>query len=107
MLSIKHIVACTAAALVTAGFGAGIGVVAPAGTAAAPAPAAAAAKKYKNCTALNKVYKNGVKKSSTTKDVVRSNGKTIKKASKAKVSTSLYTANKKMDRDKDGIACEK
>ena len=61
---------------------------------------------YKNCTALNKKYKHGVKKSSSTKDVVRSNGKTTKKASKAKVSKALYKANKHLDRDKDGIACE-
>jgi hypothetical protein len=57
--------------------------------------------------ALNKVYKKGVKKSSSTKNVVRSNGKTTKKSSSAKVSKSLYNANTKLDRDKDGIACEK
>ena len=107
MLSVKHVLACAAAALVTAGLGAGIGAVAPAGTAAAPATAVAAVKSYKNCTALNKVYKKGVKKSSSTKNVVRSNGKTTKKSSSAKVSKSLYNANTKLDRDKDGIACEK
>src|SRR5690349_11545142 len=109
MLTIKRALAGAAAALVTAGLGLGVGAVAPAGSAVAPATAAAAtkAKKFKNCTALNKAYKHGVKKSSGTKDVVRSHGKVTKKASKAKASKALYNANKKLDRDKDGIACEK
>ena len=107
MVSVKHLIACTAAALVTAGLGAGVGAVEPAGTAAAPVAAVAATKSYKNCTALNKVYKHGVKKSSGTKNVVRSNSTTTRKTSAAKVSKTLYAANQKLDRDKDGIACEK
>jgi hypothetical protein len=105
----KRSLSIAAAALVTAGLGLGLGAAAPAGSLLAPAPAAAAAKakKYKNCTALNKVYKHGVKKSAGTKDVVHSHGKTVKKASKAKTSQALYKANKSLDRDKDGIACEK
>ncbi|WP_045743258.1 excalibur calcium-binding domain-containing protein [Actinoplanes rectilineatus] len=66
-------------------------------------PAAAAAKTYKNCTALNKTYKHGVGKKGA-KDKVR--GKT-KPVTNFKVSNALYNANKKMDRDKDGVACEK
>lgn len=107
MTSVKNVLACATAALVTAGLGVGLGAVAPAGSVAAPPVAAAKAKAYKNCTALNKAYKHGVKKSSSTKDVVRSGGKATKKASKAKASKALYNANKKLDRDKDGIACEK
>lgn len=49
----------------------------------------AAAKSYKNCTELNKDYKGG------------------KTKYKPYVSKSLYDANKKLDRDKDYIACEK
>lgn len=106
-MHVKHAMACAAAALVTAGLGASLGVVAPVSSVAAPTAAVAAAKKYKNCTALNKAYAHGVKKSSATKDVVRSKGKSTKKTSKAKTSKALYNANKKLDRDKDGIACEK
>ncbi|KLV28385.1 excalibur domain-containing protein [Niallia circulans] len=58
-------------------------------------------KKYKNCTALNKDYKGGVAKSKSTKN---KGGKT---KYKPYVSKALYDANKKMDRDKDGIACER
>ncbi|MFC7528592.1 excalibur calcium-binding domain-containing protein [Actinoplanes sp. GCM10030250] len=72
-------------------------------TAVVSGPAQAAAKTYKNCTALNKVYKHGVGKKGA-KDKVR--GKT-KKVTNFKVSNALYKANKKSDRDKDGIACEK
>lgn len=59
------------------------------------------AKNYKNCTELNKVYKGGVAKNSSTKN---EGGKT---KYKPHVSASLYEANKSKDRDKDGIACEK
>lgn len=56
---------------------------------------------YKNCSALNKVYKGGVSISASTKN---KGGNTRFKpyANKA-----LYLANKKSDRDKDNIACEK
>ncbi|KZM54945.1 calcium-binding protein [Aeribacillus pallidus] len=63
--------------------------------------AEAAAKKFKNCTQLNKVYKGGVAKSAKVKN---KGGKT---RYKPYVSSSLYNANKKLDRDKDGIACER
>jgi len=58
-------------------------------------------KTYKNCTALNKDYKGGVAKSKSTKN---KGGKT---KYKPYVSKDLYEANKKSDRDKDGIACER
>ncbi|KMY49609.1 excalibur calcium-binding domain-containing protein [Peribacillus loiseleuriae] len=61
----------------------------------------AAPKSFKNCTELNKVYKGGVSKSSTAKNV---GGKTKYKPT---VNAELYNANKKLDRDKDGIACER
>ncbi|MEC0130774.1 MULTISPECIES: excalibur calcium-binding domain-containing protein [Paenibacillus] len=58
-------------------------------------------KTYKNCSELNKDYKGGVAISSSTKN---KGGKT---KNKPYVSKELYNANKKSDRDKDGIACEK
>ncbi|GAA1397426.1 excalibur calcium-binding domain-containing protein [Luteococcus peritonei] len=67
----------------------------------------AAPVKYKNCTALNKKYPHGVKKASSTKDRYVSGGKTRLRASKARVDAKLYQANVKLDRDKDGLACEK
>ncbi|QDP95817.1 excalibur calcium-binding domain-containing protein [Microlunatus elymi] len=72
--------------------------------AASALPAEAAHyKTYKNCTALNKVYKHGVGKPGAH-DKVRGH---TKKVTNFKRSAGLYNANKKSDRDKDGIACEK
>jgi hypothetical protein len=75
--------------------------------AAAAAPADAALPKpktYKNCTALNKVYKHGVGKKGA-KDKVSGSSKPVTNFT---VYNATYKLNKsKMDRDKDGIACEK
>ena len=60
----------------------------------------AAAKKFKNCTELNKVYPGGV----ALPGAVNAGGVTKKTP---KYDKALYTANKKSDRDGDGIACEK
>lgn len=60
-------------------------------------------KKYKNCTALNKKYAHGVGKT-TAKDKVSGRAKPVKNFKKH---NALYTANKHLDRDKDGVACEK
>lgn len=59
----------------------------------------AAAKVFKNCTELNKVYPGGV----ALPGAVNSGGATKKEP---KYDKALYNANKKSDRDKDGIACE-
>lgn len=70
------------------------------------APAADAATKpikYKNCAALNKVYKHGVGKPGA-KDKVASGKKLVTTFTK---STKVYNLNKHLDRDKDKIACEK
>ncbi len=56
---------------------------------------------FKNCTELNKVYKGGVARAATVKN---KGGKTYYKPF---VSKALYDANKKSDRDKDYIACER
>jgi hypothetical protein len=60
----------------------------------------AAAKVFKNCTELNKVYPGGV----ALPGAVNMGGTT---KMTPKYDKKLYTANKKSDRDKDGIACEK
>jgi hypothetical protein len=60
----------------------------------------AATKVFKNCTELNKVYPGGV----ALPGAVNSGGATKKEP---KYDKALYNANKKSDRDKDGIACEK
>jgi hypothetical protein len=60
----------------------------------------AAAKVFKNCTELNKVYPGGV----ALPGAINSGGTTKKVP---KFNKALYNANKKSDRDKDGIACEK
>ena len=60
----------------------------------------AAVKVFKNCTELNKVYPGGV----ALPGAVNSGGATKKEP---KYDKALYNANKKSDRDKDGIACEK
>jgi len=65
----------------------------------------AKAKVFKNCKALNKVYKGGVAKKGVKYNKVSGKKRAFKV--KPKISTALYKANKKLDRDKDGIACEK
>ncbi|MFM1784314.1 MAG: hypothetical protein RLZZ579_591 [Actinomycetota bacterium] len=63
--------------------------------------ASAAPKKYKNCAQLNEIYAGGVSKSS----------KAVNKGSKLKfeqtINSKVYELNKGLDRDKDGIACER
>lgn len=65
---------------------------------AAPAEAVT---KFKNCTAVNKVYRHGIAKSAAAARTA--SGLT----GSPKISLALYTANKGSDRDKDGVACEK
>ncbi len=71
--------------------------------------AQAAPTVYKNCTAVQKVYSGGIAKKSVTQNKVTSGGKTTYRALKGTVKKddALYNANKKMDADADGIACEK
>jgi len=66
-------------------------------------------KTYKTCKELNVDYKNGVKKTSETKNKVvdRKTKKESFNKSNAKVDSKVYEANKKLDLDNDGIACEK
>jgi Excalibur calcium-binding domain len=62
--------------------------------------ASAAVKVFKNCTELNKVYPGGV----AMPGAVNSGGATKKEPIYNKT---VYLANKKSDRDGDGIACER
>ena len=73
--------------------------------ASGPAIAAAMPPFYKNCTAFNKKYPHGVgklkAKDKTSGDPVT----TFKRSTKIYNLAASY--NKGLDRDKDGIACEK
>ena len=65
------------------------------------APSHGAAKTYKNCTALNQAYPHGVGRTGARD---QTSGTPV---TNFKVSNSLYAANRRSDRDGDGIACEK
>lgn len=60
----------------------------------------ASAKIFKNCTELNKEYPGGV----ALPGAINAGGTTKREPVYNKA---IYLANKKSDRDKDGIACEK
>ena len=68
------------------------------------APAEAAApKKYPNCAALNNTYPHGVAVRKGVRD--KTSGKPVTNYT---VNKAVYDLNKsRLDRDKDGIACEK
>lgn len=69
----------------------------------ASADAATKPKVYKSCTALNKAYPKGIARKGAKDKAVGGH----KAVTGFKVNTALYNANKKLDKDKDGIACEK
>ena len=82
---------------------AALAALALAGIAATAAPAQATTyPRYANCTALNAKYPHGVGKTGARDHVT--SGKPV---TTFYVSTGLYTANARSDRDHDGIACEK
>ena len=62
------------------------------------APSVVNAASFKDCSALNKKYPNGVAKSAAAAKAHKSS---------PKVSASLYKSNIKLDVNKDGTACEK
>jgi hypothetical protein len=80
-----------------------VGVLLTAGGVAAASPADAAAKHYANCTALNRTYKHGVGRKGAH-DKVRGKSKPVTNFT---VNTAVYNANHGLDRDHDGVACEK
>jgi hypothetical protein len=66
-----------------------------------PVTAFSAPASYKNCAALNKVHPNGVAQTLKFKNLGKG------PINSPKVDAKTYLANKKLDTDKDGIACEK
>lgn len=74
------------------------------GAALAVGPATTAdagAREFKNCAQMNKTYKHGVGKPGARD---RTSGEPVTNFKRSK---KIYNANRKRDRDKDGIACEK
>ena len=69
---------------------------------------AADTQKFKNCSALNKEYPGGISRSGAT-DMTKKKGKLVPASPKKSpvVDDAIYQANSKLDRDKDGVACEK
>jgi Excalibur calcium-binding domain len=74
--------------------GVGVGV----GTAAQ-----AASRTYADCASMHRVYANGAAKSSSAAAHPSPSWIKIKPPA---VDSGAYTANRKLDRDNDGIACE-
>jgi hypothetical protein len=93
----------------TLGIAAATAVLATSVVVGGTSTAQAAPKSYANCTAVHKVYSGGIAKKSVKKNKVVSGGKATYRALKGTVKKddALYKANTKLDRDKDGIACEK
>lgn len=75
---------------------------------ATPAAAQAAPKHYASCAAVHRAYSGGIAKPGVNRNTVKSHGVKTYRAlgGKVKHSKALYNANKKLDRDKDGVACE-
>ena len=69
---------------------------------------AADTKKFKNCSALNKEYPGGISRSGAI-DMTKKKGKVVPASPKKSpvVDDAIYEANRKLDKDKDGVACEK
>ena len=75
-----------------------------------PVHAATGAKTYANCTAVQKAWSGGIAKPGIKVNLVTpAKGPVEKRKLKGtvKFDKALYAANVKLDRDKDGIACEK
>jgi hypothetical protein len=84
---------CTAAAIALT-----VVAVAPHATADA-----APAKRYANCAALNKDFRHGVARPGG-RDIVKGKSKPVRGYA---VNKAVYSKNTHLDRDKDGVACEK
>jgi hypothetical protein len=93
----RRLVAAAGASLMLAA-----AAMAPAAASSSTLAPTAGAKKYKNCAALNKVYPHGLAKSRSVKD--HTIGVPVKNFW---VNAKVYAVNTGLDRDKDGIACEK
>ena len=82
-----------------------LGLVASLALLAAPVTHGAAPALYKNCTALNQKYPHGVGRTNARDKTSGTPVTTFKRSTK--VYTLATKHNKRLDRDKDGIACEK
>lgn len=105
----KAIIAGVASGALLLG-GAGIAQAAPTGSSVQGAVVTKVEpKKFKNCTAMNKVFKGGIAKKKSAKNMKTVSGKKVKANSryKPKVSAKWYRLNQGLDRDKDRIACER
>lgn len=79
---------------------------APLVAATAPAAEAAPTAAYRNCAQLNRVYPHGVGKKGAVDKA--NGGRKAHPVRNFKVDTRLYNSlSKSLDRDRDGIACEK
>ncbi|HEU0241767.1 MAG TPA: excalibur calcium-binding domain-containing protein [Micromonosporaceae bacterium] len=58
---------------------------------------------YKNCTAMHAAYPHGVGKAFAVDHVA---SKKIKRVTNFHIDSALYKANKALDTDHDGVACE-
>jgi hypothetical protein len=68
-----------------------------------PGAADAAARTYGDCNGLRRAYANGVAQSWST--ALRPSPRWIRIRPPA-ISSAVYSANRRLDRDRDGIACE-
>jgi hypothetical protein len=98
----------TVAALACAGQAAGVASAATASAATASAAtvsaATASAVKFANCAALNRKYPHGVGQTTARDHVARPSDRPVTSFYR---NNALYAANRSLDRDHDGIACEK
>lgn len=93
--------------LTTTALAAGL-VLAPVAAASAVTPTAAV-KSYADCPAMQKDFPGGVARNATVFNTRTVNGKKVRQSVKyrAKVNAAVYKRNAGLDRDKDGIACER
>jgi hypothetical protein len=80
-----------------------VGTAILAGSMLAVASPQPAATHYATCTAMHKVWPHGVGKAFAIDHVA---SRKDKRVTDFHISTALYDANKKLDTDHDGIACE-
>lgn len=91
-----------------AGLGASVMMLSVAAV-AAPAAQAAPVTKYSSCAKLNKDYAGGIARTGKAVNMKTVGGKKVlaESSQSPKVRADLYDRNKGLDRDKDGIACER
>ena len=81
-----------------------VAVIVTVGVAAPPADAASKPRVFANCTALHQVYPHGVGKVGAHD---KGKNKNFRPVTTFKRDNALYQANRTLDRDHDGVACEK